>query len=247
MKTQPNACACVWLVLLLVAASGKAQTSRTSAPVEPAGANGSGDTRFTRYESRPGSKVRIEGISTRSDWQVETTLVGGFLEVGPGFPSEPGQAFSPGKAEARAEVFVLIRSLRSLEKGGQPFSDEMDKIMYGKLAGQDDPTAKITYHLTELVLREDPKNKSEPYVFDSKGELAIAGVTNSIAMPVTLLPLGDKRFKLSGSTPVRMTDYRIQPPTPKLSFGPLKTGDEVKLIFEWIVAQRSASARAAAK
>jgi hypothetical protein len=247
MKTQPNACACVLLVLLLVASSGRAQTSSKSAPGEPAGANRAGDTRFTRYESRPGSKVRIEGISTRRDWQVETTLVGGFLEVGPGFPSEPGQAFSPGKAEARAEVFVLIRSLRSLEKGGQLFSDEMDKIMYGKLAREDDPTAKITYHLTELVLREDPKNKSEPYVFDSKGELAIAGVTNSIAMPVTLLPLGDKRLKLSGSTPVRMTDYRIQPPTPKLSFGPLKTGDEVKLIFEWIVAQRSASAGAAAK
>jgi hypothetical protein len=247
MKTQPNACACGLLVLLFVAASAKAQTGSQPAPVEPASANGSGDTRLTRYESRPGSKVRVEGISTRSDWQVETTLVGGFFEVGPGFPSEPGQVLSPGKVEARAEVFVLIRSLRSLEKGGQPFSDEMDKIMYGKLAVQDDPTAKVTYHLTELVLREEPKNKSEPYVFDSKGELAIAGVTNSIAMPVNLLPLGDKRLKLSGSTPLKMTDYRIQPPTPKLSFGPLKTGDEIKLIFDWIVAQRTAPAGATAK
>lgn len=206
-----------------------------------------GAVTWTRYDSRPGSKVRIEGISTRTDWQVESTLLGGFLEVGPGFPEEHAQSARPGKMEARAQVFVPIRSLKSVDKSGQPFSDEMDKIMYGNLAPEQDPKARLTFQLTELVLRESAKSRDEPYLFDSKGELAIAGVTNAIAMPITVLPLEGKKIRISGAIPIKMTDYRISPPTPRLSFGPLKTGDEVKVIFEWIVAERTSAAAATVK
>jgi YceI-like protein len=247
MKAHPNGCACTIVALVFLAGPGKSQTSSQSSSVDQGKSNASADTTLTRYEAKPGSKVRIEGISTRSDWQVESTLIGGFLEVGGNFPTEPGQSAKPGKVKARTEVFVLIRSLKSIEKGGRPFSDEMDKIMYGKLNVQNDPTAKITYHLTELVLRETPKSKDEPYVFDSKGELAIAGVTNLITMTINLLPLGDKKLKISGSSSLKMTDYKIQPPTPKLFFGPLKTGDEVKLIFEWVLAQKAAARAATAE
>ena len=239
MKTQPNAHAYALFALLFVAGIGRAQTSSKSD--KPARTNGSPAVTLTRYEPRPGSKVRIEGISTRSDWQVESTLLGGFLEVGPDFPIEPGQPVRPGKVEARAEAFVLIHSLKSVERGGHPFSDEMDKIMFEKLGAQDDPKAKITYHLTELVLREIPKSKHEPYVFDSVGALAIAAVTNAVTMPLNVLPLGNKKLKISGFISIKMTDYKIQPPALTLSFGPLKTGDEVKLIFEWVLAERAKS------
>jgi hypothetical protein len=36
---------------------------------------------------------------------------------------------------------------------------------------------------------------------------------------------------------VRMTDFRIEPPAPKIALGVVKTGDEVKLSFEWVVAE----------
>src|SRR3954452_21112532 len=72
---------------------------------------------LTRYNAKPGSlKMRIEGTSTIHDWQVESSIIGGYIEVGPEFPVEPGQAATPGKLEARGEAKIPVRSLFSIEK-----------------------------------------------------------------------------------------------------------------------------------
>ncbi|MGH7973656.1 MAG: YceI family protein, partial [Limisphaerales bacterium] len=94
---------------------------------------------------------------------------------------------------------------------------------------------------------ESAKSKDAPYIFEAQGELAVAGTTNKITFPVEVLPLGDaeKRIKISGTTAVKMTDYKISPPAPLHIL--LKTGDEVKLVFEWIVAPRTPPTAAAAK
>ena len=104
---------------------------------------------------------------------------------------------------------------------------------------------RIVYRLSELTLKEAPKAKDAPYVFDAKGELAVAGVTNKIAMVVNVLPLGDKKLKITGTMNLKMTDYKIEPPSPKIALGLIKTGDDVKLIFEWMLAQRKPAAAAA--
>jgi hypothetical protein len=191
---------------------------------------------MTKYFAKSGSKMRIEGTSNIHDWQVEGTLIGGFFEVGPNFPSEPGQPATVGKIDAHAEPFIMVRSLKSVEKDGKPYSDRMDEVMYEHLKAPESP--KITYHLTDLTLKESAKSKDAPYLFDAKGELVVAGITNQISMPVSVLLLGDKKLKVSGSTTVKMSDFKIEPPAPKIALGMIKTGDEVKLIFDWMVAQR---------
>ncbi len=196
----------------------------------------------TRFYAKSGSKMRIEGTSNIHDWQVESPLIGGYFEVGPEFPVEPGQAATPGKIEAHAEPFIMVRSLKSIEKDGKPYSDKMDEVMYEHLKALNVPSARIMYHLTELVLKEPAKSKESPYVCDSKGELVVAGVTNVISMPINILPLGDKKLKISGSTSVKMTSFSIQPPAPKIALGMIKTGDDVKLIFDWIVQERATPA-----
>jgi hypothetical protein len=196
---------------------------------------------MTTLAARSGGKMRIEGTSNIHDWQVESSIIGGLMEVGPNFPMEPGQTVTPGKVEAKAEVFVQVRSLKSIEKDGKPYSDAMDGIMYEKLRATEDPATKkipcprIEYRLSELVLKEAPKTKDGAYVFDSKGELAIAGVTNKITMVVNVLPLGEKKLKVTGTTTLKMTDFKIEPPSPKIALGLIKTGDPVKLIFEWML------------
>ena len=40
---------------------------------------------------------------------------------------------TPGKVEAKAEVFIQVRSLKSIEKDGKPYSDKMDEIMWEHL------------------------------------------------------------------------------------------------------------------
>jgi len=193
----------------------------------------------TTLAARAGSKMRVEGTSNIHDWQVESPFIGGMMEVGPNFPLEPGQAVTPGKVEAKADVFIQVRSLKSVEKDGKPYSDKMDEIMWEHM--KESEHKRIVYHLTELTLKEAPKAKDAPYVFDAKGELGIAGVTNKLSMVVNVLPLGENKLKITGTTSFKMTEYKVDPPAPKIALGLIKTGDDVKLIFEWMLAPRRAA------
>jgi YceI-like protein len=197
----------------------------------------------TLFVSRSGSKLRLEGTSSVHDWQVETPFIGGSLEAGPDFPKEQGQSVNPGKVNGMAQVFVTVRGLKSIEKDGKPYSDKMDEVMWEKLKVQQN--SKILYRSTELVLKGAPASKDAPYVLDTKGELVVAGATNKISMPVNVLPMADKKLKISGATNVKMTDFGIEPV--KIGIGALsiKTGDEVKVSFEWIVAPKAPAASAA--
>jgi len=97
------------------------------------------------------------------------------------------------------------------------------------------------------MLKEPAKSKDAPYVFEAKGDLAVAGVTKNITMPLNVTPLGEKKIKITGTTTVKMSDFKIEPPAPKLALGMIKTGDDVKLIFEWMVAQKPSATASAAK
>ena len=194
-----------------------------------------------RLNSTPkGNKVRIEGTSTIHDWQVESTLIGGYAEVGPGFPLKAGDAVKPGPVEAKVSVSIPVRQLKSIEKGGKPYSTSMDKIMYEKLL---EPAHKnITYKLTELAAKESPKTPDLPYQFEAKGELCVAGVTNKISMPVMVTFPEENKVKFAGSVTVKMTDFKVEPPSPSIALGLIKTGDEVKLFFEWVAVRKAGGA-----
>jgi polyisoprenoid-binding protein YceI len=199
------------------------------------------------FPTKPGGnqKIRIEGTSTVHDWQMESPAIGGVFEVESGFPTEPGQEVKPGPVQAKVEASIPVRSLKSLEKDGKPYSDSMNGIVWKNLKMEQYP--KIVYRLNSLTLKESPKSKDGAYVFDSQGDLAVAGVTNKISMPVNVTPMGNKTLRITGNTKVKMTSFGIQPPSP-VGLGLLiKTGDEVKLMFDWTVAQRAAGAGSAAK
>jgi len=107
---------------------------------------------------------------------------------------------------------------------------------------------KIVFHVRDLELKEAPKSKDAPYLFESKGDLMVAGSTNKVSFPVNVLPMPDKRIKISGSTKLKMTDYKIEPPSPKIpGLSMIKTADEVSLSFDWMVAPRNPPAGAASK
>ena len=175
--------------------------------------------------------ARIEGTSTVHAWQVESHLIGGSAGFGPGFPTQPGAPAATDTVQASVSVFIPVRSLKSVEKNGRPYSDPMDEIMYGKLL---EPTNKrITYTLTSLTLKEPSRGATEPYLYEATGNLCVAGVTNAITMPVTVLPDADGRIQFAGSVKVKMTDFKIEPPSPSLGGVSIKTGDEVTLRFVW--------------
>ena len=65
---------------------------------------------MTSLHAKSGSKMRIEGTSTLHDWQVESRVIGGSIEVGPNFPVEPGQDVKLGKVDAQATASIPVRS-----------------------------------------------------------------------------------------------------------------------------------------
>ncbi len=199
---------------------------------------------MTLYNARSGSKMRIEGTANiiHPTWQIESPIIGGMMEVGPNFPTEPGKTVPLGKVDANANVFITVRSLKSVKEDGTHYDDRMDEVMCEHL--KESQFAKIFYRLTLLTLKEMPKTNGGAYVFESKGDLTIAGVTNSITMPVYITPMtvkGEKRLEIKGSIAVKMTDYKVAPVDINLVLGHIKTGDEVKLVFTWIVGQKKAT------
>jgi polyisoprenoid-binding protein YceI len=181
-------------------------------------------------------KVRIEGSSNIDTWQVESKAVSGFLEVGPEFPLNSGQKSSVGPMEGRGEVTVEVRSLKSVEKDGKPFSNKMDEIMYEALRAKQDP--QITFRSSRLVLRRAGKVSSSPDEFDAHGQLVVGGAAKEMTVPVNLLLLANHQVKMWGSTTIKMTDFKIEPPSPTITLGLIKTDDEVKVSFEWVLAPR---------
>ena len=179
---------------------------------------------WVRYDALPGgSKAKLDGTSTIHDWTVESRLIAGYVEFESGFNLDQP---APGKVNARCVVTIPVRQLKS-------DSTKMDTVMYEHIKQKDHP--RIEYRLTEMTLKEAPKSADAPLVFDSTGELSVAGVTNKVQMTVSMTRMGKDKLKFTGSTSVKMTTFGIQPPT---LVGILSTGDDVKISFEWLAAKK---------
>jgi hypothetical protein len=190
------------------------------------------DTGVVRYKASPlGSKVRIEGDSTVHHWSMTGQIIGGFLEVPA--PLDPAQAAQAGvvggKLNARAEISIPVTSMQSGTEG-------MDEVM------QEDMNAKeyrsIKFHLTEMVLKE-PHAAGTPLEFSTTGNLMVAGVTNKITMPVRIENAEKPNLKVTGSVPLKMTDYKVKPP---VKLGVFKTTNEITVSFEWVIVPPKAAA-----
>lgn len=185
---------------------------------------------LTKYESRPGSKVTIDGDSTMHKWSVQSQVIAGIMELG----FDPQNPPAPGKVQAKVETSIPVRTLKS---GKTPMND----VMHETLKIQTAP--RIEYRLTELTLKEAPKSPTAPLLFDSKGQLAVAGVTNQVTMPITMERLEGNKLKSSGSVNLKMTQFGMKPPSPK--FLPISTSDDVKVTFEWLTEKAGANTASA--
>jgi polyisoprenoid-binding protein YceI len=63
-----------------------------------------------------------------------------------------------------------------------------------------------------------PHAAGKPFDFDAKGELVIAGKTNKVSFPITIEPLDGGKIKVSGTAPVKMTAYGVEPPAPNFGW-----------------------------
>ncbi|MBI2926753.1 MAG: YceI family protein [Verrucomicrobia bacterium] len=197
-----------------------------------------------RYDASPGSKVKIEGTSTIHDWTMEGSIIGGTFEIEKEFQSDLSLKSVPclnGKGCPAVKASITVRTLKSGK-------ETMDGIMQDAMKAKEHP--RIEYKLTAMKPKGDVPASGTPVKFDAKGDLSIAGVTKPIDLEVTMERLEGNKIRFKGATPdiksptaMKMTDYGIKPPAPSLALGLIKTGDEIKVSFEWMLALKQDAAK----
>lgn len=182
------------------------------------------------YSAKTGSLLKISGTSSVHDWEVKTLLIGGRMVWDSSFPLDPSKAELP-KLTTTPKVSVIV-PVRNIESGKQ----RMNEVMHGAMNAQKHKFAR--YNLKEIKVVDKKRKAGDPIVFNTKGTLNINGKSAPVSMQISIAKREGDKLKVSGKTKLRMSQFGITPPAPKIALGLITTGDEVSVEFEWFVAQK---------
>jgi polyisoprenoid-binding protein YceI len=96
---------------------------------------------------------------------------------------------------------------------------------------------KITYYLESAFQTESSDN--EVISINAIGFLRVAGVVRKVEVLATAIQSDDGSYRLSGSLPIRMTDYNIDPP--RALAGLIRVHDDIVVQFDLTVAASTTS------
>lgn len=213
--------------------AGAVSTRSQSVTALPAKVPGS--ALIQRYSSGPQSRLRVEGTcgSGSEQWQAETHLIGGFLEIDVDALQSPRR----GGVWARAEAFVMVRSIKTVDTAGNPCSDKLDAAWCEALRVSESP--KIIFYLSGLELREPAAKPGAAHTFQARGDLVMVGITNRISLPVRILPLEGGRLVVSGATSVDWVSEAVDPFAVSTAIGTFTPDRKVTVKFEWQLVSRN--------
>ena len=180
-----------------------------------------------------GCEMRIDGDSTAHKWHCIGKIIGGDFEVESAWQTDLSlqsvSCLGPGRVPPKCEITIPIRTLKSQVPVA---STTMDNRMYAEMKAKEFP--RIQYRLAEMTVRGEVPPTGSPVTFDTKGWLALVGVTNLVAFPVTMERLPDGTLKFIGSYETKMTAFGITPPEFTIMGVGLKTADPVTLTWTWL-------------
>lgn len=158
------------------------------------------------------SKLEVLGTSNIHDWEITANTVSG----------QGAFTITDGVLTNIDDLtFVVVaESLKSGKSG-------MDKNTYKAL--NTDKHKNINYKLEKCNSISAKGNNT--YNVNTTGKLTIAGVTQNVTIPLNVSVSGNT-ITLSGDASLKMTSYKIEPPT--AMFGSIKTGDAIKVKFNAI-------------
>lgn len=155
------------------------------------------------------SDISIAGTSNLHDWESAVTKISWRGTLG----------FNDGVLSELSDVKVNIPVEGIISTKGRI----MDGKTHDALKGEEHPN--IVFTLTSATI----SNNSTKSTVAAKGRLTVAGVTKTVNMQVVITPLADGQYQVTGTYPMKMTDFGIDPPTALL--GTLTTGDDVTINF----------------
>jgi polyisoprenoid-binding protein YceI len=71
------------------------------------------------------------------------------------------------------------------------------------------------------------------YILTTKGKLTIAGTSRDVSLSANGIVNPDKSITYSGTYHLKMTEYKVDPPTAML--GTIKTGDDIVVKFNMVL------------
>ncbi len=163
------------------------------------------------------TRVWVTGTSTIHDWECKVTSQSGAMTAQVG---EELTAIGAASLEVKVDN-IDCDSRKMNKKVGEALNDK-------------DKTPTIAFEMESATLSDAGSDSLSAAI---TGQLTLAGVTKTVEFPLAGTHTGDT-MTFTGSVPVRMTEYGIDPPT--AMFGTLKTGDDVVVHFEVVTQLPSA-------
>ena len=150
--------------------------------------------------------INVHGTSNVHDWDMKPTKVTGELGI------------NSAKQISAVAIKVEVKSLKSgngIMDGKTYDAFDYKKNPYITFLLTDASQAKLTENDTEITLT---------------GNLTFRGETRKISIKSIGKITKSGEYHLKGSVPLKMTDYKMKPPTAML--GTMKTGDAVTVKFD---------------
>ena len=153
--------------------------------------------------------IKVLGSSNVHDWTLTSTV----MESQGDFKIEENQLRS-------ITAFTFSVNAKSLKSEHESMDGRTYKTMKA------DQYTKVTYKLTTALITAAAKNK---YQVTATGDLTIAGVTQSIVMYITAGVNPDNTITITGSENLKLTDYKIEPPS--FMLGAMKVKNDLTIQF----------------
>lgn len=154
------------------------------------------------------SYVKVKGTSSLHDWEMSM------------------HQFSCSLIIQREESAITIKSASFSGESGSLESGNsiMNKKTHDALKSKEFP-------FMNFILKNGYKVESVDSTFGGKveGTLELAGIAKQIKLEFKGRRISENKIEISGSKTLKMTDFKITPPT--AMFGTLKTGDEITVVF----------------
>lgn len=182
-----------------------------------------------------GSEVKLEGTSNMHDWEAIGDRIDGSVEVEAAFLEDPRSeavtSLRDGGPPPRVQVMIPVESLESDKR-------RLNRLMYDSLEAGDHPQIRYTLTSARLV---DGEAEGDQVRLATEGELQVAGVTRVLEMEVLVERAAGNQLVVTGSVPLKMTDFGIDPPRALL--GMLRTADELTATFRWVLEPTAGGSR----
>ncbi len=183
------------------------------------------------------SKLVLQGSSNVAPWRCSGTTLEGAMEVAAPLQRinniidriEDGNValLTTATATFPPPTFQLTVPVHTLRCGNR----QMERDMYEALRSEQHPT--IEFHFSELIGGVNHDIDGGSYHAKIAGVLSLAGAKRNVTIDVEAERIAPNRFRLRARLPLRMTDFRITPPT--ALFGMVKAKDELVVSFDLVV------------